>query len=172
MQRTRKHGGEEQGQSLVEVAVIFPFLLLLLLGAVEIAQAFNAYIALINAAREGATWATLYPETVDCTAAQMDADDGSEFGGRCFEYSERVKAEALANNLDLRELMILKPSASKPFYANCPITTTVAYSLTTFSSTMSMPLLGRMGLPNKYVIRYSLGMPIREAETQSCLPGS
>ena len=170
MHRTKNHGETEHGQSLVEVAVIFPFLLLLLLGAIEIAQAFNAYIALINAAREGASWATLYPETVDCTTAQMDADDGSELGGRCFEYSERIKSEALANNLDLHELSITKPTASKPFYANCPITATVAYSLTTFSSTMSLPLFGRMGLPNRYIIRYAVGMPIREATDQSCLP--
>ncbi|MCC7163178.1 MAG: pilus assembly protein [Anaerolineae bacterium] len=170
MHRIKHLGGKEHGQSLVEVAVIFPFLLLLLLGAIEIAQAFNAYIALINSAREGASYATLYPEVVDCTTALMDEDDGTEFGGRCFEYSERIKGEALANKLDLRELSITKPTASKPFYANCPITATVAYSLTTFSSTMSLPLFGRMGLPNKYLIRYSVGMPIREAEQQACLP--
>ena len=45
---------EERGQALVELALVTPFLLFLLLGASEIAYAFNAYISVVNAAREGA----------------------------------------------------------------------------------------------------------------------
>lgn len=45
---------DERGQALVELALCTPMLLFLLLGCVEIANAFNAYITLINASREGA----------------------------------------------------------------------------------------------------------------------
>ncbi len=51
----------EQAQSLVEFALLLPFLLLLLLGTVEIGRSFRTYITLTNAAREGAVWLTRHP---------------------------------------------------------------------------------------------------------------
>jgi Flp pilus assembly protein TadG len=38
----------------VELAIITPFLLILLLGTMEIGNAYNSYLTLVNAAREGA----------------------------------------------------------------------------------------------------------------------
>lgn len=49
----------EQGQSIVEMAFALPMLLLLLVAVVDGARAFDAYIVLTNAAREGARFATL-----------------------------------------------------------------------------------------------------------------
>jgi hypothetical protein len=44
----------ERGQALVELALVTPLLLVLILGTVEVVGAFNAYISVIGAAREGA----------------------------------------------------------------------------------------------------------------------
>lgn len=52
---------QEQAQSLVELALLLPFLLLLVLGTVEIGRSFRTYITLNNAAREGAIWLARYP---------------------------------------------------------------------------------------------------------------
>ncbi|WP_299167109.1 TadE/TadG family type IV pilus assembly protein [uncultured Arthrobacter sp.] len=45
---------KERGAAAVEFAILLPVLLLLLLGIMEFGRAYNAQIALTNAAREGA----------------------------------------------------------------------------------------------------------------------
>lgn len=44
----------QKGQSLVEFAMILPFLLLLIMGIVQFGMLLNSYLGLQNAAREGA----------------------------------------------------------------------------------------------------------------------
>jgi Flp pilus assembly protein TadG len=53
---------QERGQGLVEVAIVLPILLLLLAVVVDAARAFDAYIVLTNAAREGARFGSLQLE--------------------------------------------------------------------------------------------------------------
>jgi hypothetical protein len=149
--------GEERGQSLVEMAVITPFLLILLLAIFEMSQAYRAYIALVNAAREGAAYASLYPELSDSTKTPSTSQE-------YLDYLDRVKGEADAAGLDMTFLSIDRPVAPQ-IKLNCPITETLHYQLYTFSSQMSMPYFGRMGLPDHYQINYSVGMPIRTAGT-------
>lgn len=50
-----------RGQSLVELALALPFLLLLLLGTIDIGRAFFDYIQLRNAAYEGARYGARFP---------------------------------------------------------------------------------------------------------------
>ncbi len=52
----------EQGQSLVELALTLPMLLLLVLGVIDLGLGFKTYIALTNAAREGVRWVSIYPD--------------------------------------------------------------------------------------------------------------
>lgn len=49
----------ERGQSIVEMALVVPILLLLVVVVVDAARAFDAHIVLTNAAREGARFASL-----------------------------------------------------------------------------------------------------------------
>ncbi len=58
LQRTRT------GQSLAELALIMPLLLLMVLGVIDFGRLFGSYIALQNASREGARFASLYSTTV------------------------------------------------------------------------------------------------------------
>jgi hypothetical protein len=51
----------ESGQSLVEMAVILPLLLLIVLGTVDLGIGFKTYIGLTNAAREGVRWISIHP---------------------------------------------------------------------------------------------------------------
>jgi Flp pilus assembly protein TadG len=63
--RDRESGKQERrerGQSLVETAVVLPILLLLLAATVDFGRAFDAYIVLTNAAREGARFGAVNPE--------------------------------------------------------------------------------------------------------------
>jgi len=58
-----------RGQSLVELALVTPILLLLLLGAVDLGRLFYAQITVTNAAREGAMVAALTPTSFSAGAA-------------------------------------------------------------------------------------------------------
>jgi hypothetical protein len=60
-----KLGRRERGQSLVETAVVLPILLLLVAAIVDFGRAFDAYIVLTNAAREGARFGSTNPEMED-----------------------------------------------------------------------------------------------------------
>jgi Flp pilus assembly protein TadG len=46
----------ERGQSLVELALVLPLLILLLSGMVDLGRAFYGYISITNGAREGARY--------------------------------------------------------------------------------------------------------------------
>ena len=58
MSARRPHQG---GQSLVELALVVPILVLLVMGTVEIGRALFAYVILEEAAQEGATYASREP---------------------------------------------------------------------------------------------------------------
>jgi Flp pilus assembly protein TadG len=146
--------GGSPGQSIVEMAVLVPFLVLMVLALWEMGQVFAAYISLINASREGAVFAALYPDLSDAGATPLDSQLYKD-------YLDRVKGEAVATGLDTHFLLVDRPIAPT-IDVNLPITVTVHYQLQTFSSGMSMPLFGRMGLPSYYQINYSMVMPIRE----------
>lgn len=55
----------EQGQSLVEVAVSIAVLLILLAGIVDLGRMFFAFITMRDAAQEAAVYASAYPEICD-----------------------------------------------------------------------------------------------------------
>ena len=52
----------ERGANLVEFALVIPLLLLMLVGVADLGRAFQTYIAITNAAREGARYASRWPK--------------------------------------------------------------------------------------------------------------
>lgn len=69
MYTRRKH---ERGQSLIEAALTFPLLLLILSAAVDLGRVFYFYIALEEAAAEGAAYLAINPECPDSTGTIAD----------------------------------------------------------------------------------------------------
>ena len=55
-------GHRRQGQSLVELGVALPFVLLLMLGTLDLGRMFFDYIELRNAVREGAAYGSRNPD--------------------------------------------------------------------------------------------------------------
>ena len=53
---------EERGQGLVEFAIILPILLIILSGVLDLGRLWYAYVAVTDAAAEGATYAAMQPE--------------------------------------------------------------------------------------------------------------
>jgi hypothetical protein len=180
------------GQSMVEMAMTLPLLIMLVLALIEIGIVLATYIALINAAHEGATFASMYPELGDRTCGAtpyptcVGAFDTKLYGGSTVtttltiwnEYYDRVQSEVVmfvggalreGGLLTFDQLTVDRPvldpatksTCSKGTEPLCTITVTVHYNLHTFSSDMSLPGVGRLGLPNYYELKYTYAMPIR-----------
>ena len=62
----RRRRGRERGASLVELALIAPAMVLLVMGTVDLARGYRMQIQLENAAGEGAAFARITPNDVDC----------------------------------------------------------------------------------------------------------
>lgn len=54
----------ERGQSLIELVLLLPVLVLVLVGTIDFGRAFTAYITVTNAAREGARYGAMYPADI------------------------------------------------------------------------------------------------------------
>jgi Flp pilus assembly protein TadG len=67
--------GDQEGQSLVEMAITFPLLLLLLIAVIDFARIFDASIVLTNAVREGARYASLDGSLTASHIQQMVMND-------------------------------------------------------------------------------------------------
>jgi Flp pilus assembly protein TadG len=57
--------GKERGQSLTEVALMLPVLLLILAGVLDLGRLYYAYVTVSDAAAEGATYAAIHPHDGD-----------------------------------------------------------------------------------------------------------
>ena len=66
--RPTRHGGGSRGQSLVEFSLVFPIIVLLIVGFFEIGRAVFAYNTIANAARQGVRVATVnqLADVTDC----------------------------------------------------------------------------------------------------------
>lgn len=107
---------KQRGQSLVEFALVLPLLILLLGGVLELGRLFFAYVAVTDAAAEGATYASIYPNS----SIQAITD----------------RAQAATSGLvqlDPAMIQVQRPSLT----AGSPITVTVTYPFR-----LVTPLLG------------------------------
>ena len=64
-----------RGQSLVEVALVLPVLLMLLLGLVDFGRVYYVTVSLYDAAEEGAVYAAAYPD--DLSGIQLRAQEAT-----------------------------------------------------------------------------------------------
>ena len=57
----RSKGRREQGQDIIELALVLPLVLVIVMGIVDLGRAFNTYMVIVNAAREAARTAAVDP---------------------------------------------------------------------------------------------------------------
>jgi len=65
---------DEKGQNLVELAVLMPVFILLLAGLLDVGRAFNAYMVVINSAREAARYGSQHPTDQNGVIQQAQAE--------------------------------------------------------------------------------------------------
>jgi hypothetical protein len=85
----KKANVQHPGQSLVEFALILPLFVLIIVGVFDIGRAFFAYIAISNAAREGARIYTFWPDKT--TLANMEAAIDSEIGTNSIVDTDNIE---------------------------------------------------------------------------------
>jgi Flp pilus assembly protein TadG len=68
---------DEKGQSLVEVALAMPVLILILVGILDLGRAYFTFVALSDAAAEGAAYAAIHPtNTTQAVERAVDNSNG------------------------------------------------------------------------------------------------
>jgi Flp pilus assembly protein TadG len=79
-----------KGGALLELAVVFPVLLLLLIGVVDYGRMYFTSVAVANAARAGAEWGAFSPTNSvnDSGMQSFAALDGAEVAGN-FQITSR-----------------------------------------------------------------------------------
>jgi len=147
-----RHEGEK-GQGLLEMSVGLIFLMGIVLILFEMAMLFYAYIALLNASREGAVYASIHPEVIDTGAATYT------------RFEEITTAEANAAGLitDTAYFQIDTPTIDTSCGTDplCPITVRVRYEVINPTQGIILPILGRMGLFESAWMQAETDMPIR-----------
>lgn len=89
MRRTRRFLHLDRGQAMAEFALIAPILFILIFGIVDTARAYQAWVTVQGAAREGARYGVTGQST--CKAATPTRVD-------CIEYVTREHAGSLTNS--------------------------------------------------------------------------
>ncbi|MEN6391832.1 MAG: TadE family protein [Syntrophomonas sp.] len=99
MRKMRSLFFREEGQSLVEFAMVLPLLLLLLMGIVEFGRIISAYMIINNLAREGARFAAVGKTDSQITTLLFDESATLEQERLQVSFSptylDRVKGEPL-----------------------------------------------------------------------------
>jgi len=79
MHRLRAFHRADEGQNLVEFALLLPILMYILMGIMQFGLIFAVYLTLNNAVREGARWGSVYVYDNNQTQAQNDTARNNGF---------------------------------------------------------------------------------------------
>jgi Flp pilus assembly protein TadG len=125
----------ERGQSLVELAVTLPILILLLLGTLDFGMAIFSYSMLRDAAQEGAFYGSFNPSNV------------KEIENRARNISPRADDEVFSSPVQLRDKDLIKVSVDALGDACQGAQNGVANSIqvnVSYRYPILMPIIGQM----------------------------
>lgn len=121
--------GTQEGQSLAELALLLPLLLLIMAVTLDLGRAFYAHTTVVNAAREGARYAALHPTDT-------------------LGIRDQINQEAANSNIDLSSSTV--DIEAPEILPGSPITVTVIYDF--------QPILGQILGSSSFPIRGSVVM--------------
>jgi Flp pilus assembly protein TadG len=93
--RLRGNTGQ-RGQSVVELAIFMPLILVFSLACIQFAVLFIAYVNVLNVTRDAARWVAIHPHVVDGTQS-----DTSSSGTTIGLIKSRLPAGLTSSNLNL-----------------------------------------------------------------------
>ena len=167
--------------------------MMLVIAFVEMGILFASYLSLVNAAREGAFFASTCPDLSDpskddntsCTSDVSETNPAMYRERVALDIVDAVGYSLFAGGLQVQDsgcndagVVITTPVTmdqfkdclkvdrpiSGPGLLGTNITVTVHYRVHTFTSDISLPGVGRLGLPNYYGLDYSMGVPLRSGQ--------
>jgi Zn-dependent protease with chaperone function len=138
----------EEGQSMLEMTVGVIFLLIIVLILFEMAMLFYSYIAVLNASREGAVYASAYPDM-----------NGTQY--QRYENITTAEAQAAGLNTDPAFFVVDAPETPNGNEPLQPIIVRVHYQLINPTQGILLPVMGRMGLFQSAWMTGETKMPIR-----------
>jgi hypothetical protein len=136
---------------MLEMTFGLVFLVIIILILFEMALLFYSYIALLNASREGAVYASLFPDIRDTGNPHFS------------QYESIVTAEAQAAglNTDPAVFEVFLPETPQGIDPLDPVIVKVSYQIINPTQGVVLPLLGRMGLFQGAWMTARTEMPIR-----------
>ncbi len=147
-----------RGQSLVELALVTPVLFLLMLGILDFARVFFSYVTVSNAARTGARYVSVYPDTPPDQVSRIVTNEA----GRTLDYSPGCNCIWMSVVTETYRYGIIDP-VNKPLLSGT-VTVTLVYSQTSlFFSQFVNAMTGWWGgptLPTVIPISVHSVMPI------------
>jgi hypothetical protein len=146
---------------MLEMTFGLVFLVIIILILFEMAMLFYSYIALLNASREGAVYASLYP---DIAMAENDPNPPPPDPLHYAQYESIVATEAQAAglNTDPTVFEIERPRIHDGMENPLdPVWVQVTYQVINPTQGIVLPLLGRMGLLRGAWMTARTEMPIR-----------
>ncbi len=129
-----KYKRKERGQSLVEFVLILPVLFIILAGVLDLGRLYFAYVAVTDAAAEGAAYAAIRPEY----AAKPPEDEDNEIVNR---------AQAASGGLVEIDRGLVEIECPDTALGD-PITVTVNYAFT-----LVTPFISAMGPDGALMLR-------------------
>lgn len=133
--RKHKPAKHEQGQSLVELGITLPILVLLLLGTLDFGMAIFSYSMLRDAAQEGAFYGSFNPTNL------------KEIENRARNISPRAEDTVFSSPVQLRDTDAIKVKVRAIGKACQGATNGVANSIevnVSYGYPIMMPLIGRL----------------------------
>jgi Flp pilus assembly protein TadG len=107
--------GRERGQSLVETAIVLPVLFLLLAAVIDFGRAFDAYIVLTNAVREGARFGSIKPNLTEAEVKQIVVDDVLGSGTNVTQMTDFTAAQNVTVEGQAANSSVVKVTATYDF---------------------------------------------------------
>jgi len=150
----------ERGQSMVEVAVVSVFFMILAIMIYEAGVVFSTYTVLLNASREGGIYASAHPELASVTSVPTNTAVYQEYlavtATEASSLPGWVDRDSTSFQIERPVLIVTNTSTGEQ-----GLRVRVRYNVRTFTSTISLPFFGRMGLPNYWPISAWTIMPAR-----------
>ncbi len=135
IKRNHSHIRNERGQSLVELAITLPILILLLLGTLDFGMGIFSYSMLRDAAQEGAFYGSFNPANV------------AEIENRARNISPRAQDDIFSSPVQLRDKDLIKVSVRALGDFCQGATNGVANSIevkVSYKYPLLMPFIGRL----------------------------
>jgi len=126
-------GQSRKGQSVVEFVLMLPLLLIILAGLLDVGRLYYAYVAVTDAAAEGATYGAVYPPLAAASTCELaqpgDCPPDAPRDIDCLCVRAREATRGLVE-LEAGAISVACPGCIEPQPSGSTITVTVTYSFT------------------------------------------